>query len=295
MTAPWWAALPPASTVITCGPDRHRLRWKDGRLSAATHPDADGELVLAALGGEEAECLRLIRLWRQHEADLEVLAIGPRGAGDQLRLLRDERAALMRLTSPPRRRPQSGTGACVSASLDHSDGPRHSGTALAEAQYRSLRRVTDHPAHRRVELLQLLGLGLRFQLRLSATVAAAWSGRPVTASDQSRLTAALRGRLGPEVADWADVDPGQIQATIHDGPGWGTVARVGATLRVALPASWLASVWAAGLARPGEWLVVEVTEVCWPRAQVLALRRPGDDPEQLHLCYQGQRWSVPDD
>ncbi len=82
MTAPWWAAFGPAETRVTCEGHRHLIRWADGRLTAASHPDAEGELVMAALGGETARCLEIVQAWGAHADDLEVLAIGPRSAAD---------------------------------------------------------------------------------------------------------------------------------------------------------------------------------------------------------------------
>ena len=85
MTAPWWAAFGPAETQVTCEGHRHLIRWADGRLTAASHPDAEGELVMAALGGETARCLEIVQAWGAHDDDLEVLAIGPRSAADVVR------------------------------------------------------------------------------------------------------------------------------------------------------------------------------------------------------------------
>ncbi|MGH3395835.1 MAG: hypothetical protein ACRDPO_14225, partial [Streptosporangiaceae bacterium] len=82
MTGPWWAAFGPAETQVTCEGHRHLIRWADGRLTAASHPDAEGELVMAALGGETARCLEIVQAWGAHDDDLEVLAIGPRWAAD---------------------------------------------------------------------------------------------------------------------------------------------------------------------------------------------------------------------
>ena len=84
MSAAWWAAFSPAETQISCGDSRHRLRWSDGTLQAIDHPDAEGELVLAALGGEASPCLDLVMAWGRHGDDLTVLAAGPRSADDRL-------------------------------------------------------------------------------------------------------------------------------------------------------------------------------------------------------------------
>jgi hypothetical protein len=52
-------------------------------------------------------------------------------------------------------------------------------------------------------------------------------------------------------------------------------------VRVSLPVSWLASVWACGLAVVDGHLVVAVEEPGWPRARVLALAEPSADPVSL--------------
>ena len=81
---PWWALLPPAQAEVSCDEQTHRLLWAEGRLTAADHPDAEGELVLAALGGDRSECVDLVGWWAARRDDLEVLAVGPRSAADEL-------------------------------------------------------------------------------------------------------------------------------------------------------------------------------------------------------------------
>ena len=82
MSAPWWAAFGPAEAPLSCGDAKHRLRWADGKLEALDHADAEGELVLAALGGDTSPCLDLARAWGGHSDDLTVLAVGPRSHTD---------------------------------------------------------------------------------------------------------------------------------------------------------------------------------------------------------------------
>jgi len=80
----WWSALGPAETKLRCGDAEHRLRWADGTLQAVDHPDAEGELVLAALGGDTSPCLDMVAAWGKHSDDLTVLSVGPRSAADAL-------------------------------------------------------------------------------------------------------------------------------------------------------------------------------------------------------------------
>jgi hypothetical protein len=161
-----------------------------------------------------------------------------------------------------------------------------------------MRRVTgqDSPGRaRREELLSLLALGPAFQVRLSATVAAAWSaggsrggGRPAA---RPALIAALTGRLAPAAGPWLGVDPGNVRADLHEGPGWGSVTRDGSTLRAALPLGWLASVWAPGFPVIGGHLVVGVLDVTWPRARVLGLPQPAAEPIVLSIRHDGEHWT----
>jgi hypothetical protein len=79
---PWCAAFGPAEAPLRCGDAEHRLRWADGMLHAVDHPDAEGELVLAALGSETTPCLDMVMAWGKHSDDLTVLAVGPRSHTD---------------------------------------------------------------------------------------------------------------------------------------------------------------------------------------------------------------------
>jgi len=84
MTAPWWATFGPAEATWRCGGLQHRLRWEAGRLTAPDHPEAEAELVLGTLGGDQPECIRLLRAWGEHSDDLDVLMLGPRSPTDTL-------------------------------------------------------------------------------------------------------------------------------------------------------------------------------------------------------------------
>ena len=146
-------------------------------------------------------------------------------------------------------------------------------------------------SERRTELFSLLALGPEFQLRLSATVAAAWAdgGGRAAGRDAGRpaLVAALAGRLAPAAQAWLGVDPGRVDVSLHEGEGWGRLALSGTGrdrgLSAALPVGWLASVWAAGLAVTGGHLIVAVTAAAWPEATVLGVPEPGADPVILKV------------
>jgi hypothetical protein len=133
---------------------------------------------------------------------------------------------------------------------------------------------------------------------LSAAVAAAWSDR--AGPDRERagpaLTAALTGRLAPVTEDWLGLDPGQVDAVPYDGDGWGELAITGTgpqrRLTAALPPDWLARVWAPGLAVIDGHLVVAAPDADWPRAEVLALPRPGADPVTFRVATTGGHWTA---
>jgi hypothetical protein len=324
MTAPWWAAFGAARAEVSCGGGTHALRWADGTLTAADHPDAEGELVLAALGGDSTPCLDLVRAWGRHSDDLSVLAIGPRSAADQLTItteMLDELGLqvgggpgavgighIIARSSGTRRSTgfRSGGGFAIARSA-----PMRARTTSAQhmvarrAAVSRLMRMQHFPQAQDGEdggtgLLQLLALGEPFQRRLSGAVAHAWSANGEHPDRASRapaaLTAALTGRLAPAAAEWLDVDAANVEARIHDGTGWGelelTQSGGARQLRARLPVSWLATVWAPGIAVVGGYLVVHVLDAAWPTARVLALRSPGAKPTELSIRADTGHWSV---
>ena len=266
MNAPWWAAFPPVTVTVSCA-RKHRLRWQDGKLAALDHPDAESELVLAALGGEHPECVRLLMAWNAHSADLDVLAFGPRSAADTITV------------------PAQSPGHHSSLMMYGPRGVTVSVGGFAHGNW-------AHPIRRadsaRFELLELLGLGPGVAFRLMATAAANATGNRA----RPRLTAALAGRLAPAARTWLGTDPDRVDVRIYDGDGWGELELTGSgELRAALPTQWLASVWAPGLAVIDHRLVVGVTTVTWPTAEVLAVSRPGTDPVPLRAVCKNGKWS----
>lgn len=343
---PWWAALPPASVRVPCGSGTHQLRWARGALAAADHPDAEAELVLAALGGDRAECISLTEAWGGRSDDLEVLAVGPRSAADELTITSDEIDQLrpagrglagFRGRGPMRVAGRSGLVAAApgwpgSGPAAHAwrlvrgryiglrAGPARGYVSYGVAGSRSFRAVgsagatmrshsvlsygpgneTDRARARQAELLSLLTLSPALALRLTGTVAAAWADGGRRAGDRAAgrpaLIAALAGRLAPAAQSWLGMDPGQVEVTLHEDAGWGQLAMTGSgsdrKLRAALPAGWLASVWAAGLAVTGGHLIVAVQEAAWPGATVLGVPEPGAEPVILKVHAACGRWAV---
>jgi hypothetical protein len=328
---PWWAALGPVQATVTCGADQHTVRWSDGALTAADHPDADGELVFGALGGDLPRCLELVRAWGEHDDDLEVLTLAPRSPADVLTVtaadadeLRTSRGGRMSLLSyggssaraalthrqlryrfRPAVRRTAAFRAFSAANVLRRRRPAFAGSGahptrrLIQAGSRPMVATTDRRLIRYADLLALLALGTPFQLRLAATVAAAWSA-PRLGRDQAAagpaLAAALTGRLAPAAAAWLDLEPDAVEASVADGDGWGELRldRDGRRLTAALPAGWLASVWAAGLTVVDRRLVVAVTDATWPAAEVLAVDLPGRAPEPMRVRWTDDRWSVTD-
>jgi len=317
-SAPWWALLPPAQASVSCGGHTHRVRWSEGRLSALDHPDAEGERVLAALGGDRSECLDLVESWGALGDDLEVLAAGPRSAADKL-TLDPAGIALLRdggVGRPPVHRSALGyaplrVGGALPRLLRSQFMP-HQGRPARTGRFRSGARTShtirafprqaagkpERDADRRAGLLAALALGAEFQFRLSATVAAAWSDGGSRAGDAAArrpaLVAALSGRVAPAAAAWLGIGPDLVDVVPHEGAGWGRLEPSGtgsdSRLGVSLPVGWLASVWAAGLAVTDRHLIVAVTGAAWPDATVLGVPEPGADPVTLNVRNVDGSW-----
>lgn len=285
---PWYSCLPGCAARVPCGARWHTVRWEAGALRLPEHPDAEGELVLAALGGEKAGCVELAEAWGRHTADLSVLAIGPRGPADEIAVSWDDVAKAGRMTLP---------GGPV---IHGTGGPRPGRLAsqprlppgMLGAGLRQSREQAEQAMRRTTDMLSLLALGHGFQVRLIGQVAAAYADRlddqgEGGVSVRPALVAAIAGRLAPVAEKWLGIDPDQVVVSLHAGPGWGSAELTGRgegrRLRVSLPAGWLASVWACGLALAGRRLVVAVKQPGWPHARVLGLRAPGAEPEPLDI------------
>jgi hypothetical protein len=295
----------------------HPVRWQDGVLGLPAHPDAEGELVLAALGGEKAGCIELAEAWGRRADDLEVLAIGPRSAADVIIVSWEDvegvrsgksggphRVQHFARRPAPGPRPRGGPAGTMSppfpgamggrggvARVGLSAGGPPGGPSQTAPMIRHMQEEIERLRSRHLDLLSLLALGPAFQMSLSGTVAAAWSDGGARAADRSAhrpaLEAALTGRLAPAAAVWLGIDPDQVDARLHDGPGWGSLELTGSgtgrQLRASLPLGWLASVWACGLALAGGHLVVAVQHAAWPETTVAAVPEPGSAPVMLSV------------
>jgi hypothetical protein len=284
----WFSSLPGCVTQVPCGQGMHTVRWEAGSLRLPTHSDPEAELVLAALGGGKARCIELAEAWGRHTADLSVLAIGPRGPADEITVTWDDVAAATAQAGHRVARPVAGPhpGARFRSGAMRPVGLPPSVPAAVAARQRQVEDEMERARQRRTDLLSLLALGYRFQVRLIGQVAAAHADRH-DERVRPALVAAIAGRLAPVAEDWLGIDPDQVVVSLHQGPGWGSAELTGRgaerRLRVALPAGWLASVWACGLALVSRHLVVAAQQPGWPDARVLGLRAPGAEPEPLDV------------
>jgi hypothetical protein len=204
---PWYSCLPSCETLVPCGQGRHVVRWTAGQLRLPEHPDAEAELVLAALGGEKAGCVRLAEAWGRHTRDLSVLAIGPRGPADEISVSWEdvEEAAqagsrsgsAMFRPGPALRRPVRQLAVPPAAAASQSARQRQADEEMERAR------------ERRNDMLSLLALGYGFQIRLAGQVAAAHAGGPeVGATDADGPETGDPGTGGPGVGDPGAGDPG---------------------------------------------------------------------------------------
>jgi hypothetical protein len=287
----WFACLPSCEARVPCGQGTHAVRWEAGSLRLPEHPDAEAELVLAALGGEKARCVEVAQAWARHADDLSVLAIGPRGPADEITTGWDDVAALQPGAAGGFVFTGSAVGRPVSA---RPAGLHPSVPAAVQSRRRRVQDELEQVRRRRTDMLSLLALGYGFQVRLAGHVAVAHAdaaGGVAEGRARPALVAAMAGRLGPVAEQWLGIDPDQVVVSLHAGPGWGSVELTGRgeqrRLLVALPARWLARVWAAGLALVDRHLVVAVERPGWPDARVLGLHAPGAEPEPLDVHDDG--------
>jgi hypothetical protein len=244
-----------------------------------SHPDAEAELVLAALGGEKAGCVKVAEAWHRHNEDLSMLMIGPRHCDDQITVTWDSVHTIEAASGQP-----GLAGVAVASSFPSSARlrPGRGPQALRQA----IQAEMDRTRQRKTDILSLLALGPAFGFRLAGHVAAAHADQPAEA-DRPALSAAVYGRTALIAEEWIGIDPDQVEGELADDETWGAVELTGKgadrRLRIALPANWLASVWACGLALVARHLVIAVTRPGWPDAQVLAWRAPGTEPVPLDV------------
>jgi hypothetical protein len=295
---PWWQALPALETWVPCGDGSHPVRWADGTLSLPAHPDPEAEAVLAALGGDQAPCLEVAQAWHRHSSDLDWFMAGPRDPDDEIDVSWDYVQEFR--TAPPAgwmigpgRGGRVGSRPMIRAGVPSGFPRRVAGGWAGPTSPAGAGGGGPDPERlraTRLELLILLALGPAFQLALSGTIAARWAADGPRAAETSArwpvLEPALAGRLAPAAASWLGLDPDGVDASLLERSpeltGWGalelTGTGAGRRLHATLPVSWLATVWAPGLAVVAGHLVVAVEQAAWPDATVLAVPGPGAPP-----------------
>ena len=323
MTAPWWAASGPAEVTWRCGDQQHRLRWQAGRLTAVDHPEAEGELVLGALGGDQPDCIRLLRAWGDHCDDLDVLMLGPRSAADALTADSCD-AERLRMALPGRagHAPLSGLARggvipgmpvtwgslwsrtlrsfAVNARGTASYGPGPAGGARVARLHAThgVAFLSRGPGRARA-LLPGMGQDLDRELARRAELLELLALGPAF---QFRLCATV-------AAAWSERDPGTARPALTAALAGRLAQAVAAWLhvspdevRVSLAEGpdglrpvadrwragigWVAAVWGAGLAVIDGHLVLDVTHGEFPDADVLALEAPDGEPATLAVRCQ---------
>lgn len=257
-------------TRVPCGEGRHTIRWAAGDLELVDHPDAEAEQVLAALGGGTPECIRIAESWHRRSQDIELLMVLPRSDDDQVTVSWDDVAA----TRSPRR---------TSVAMSGPPGrPIPAGlSASAPAYIRQMQSAVQEAHARQVDILTVLALGHEFQKRLVGTIVASVGDaqpgvRQPPGEAPPALAAALAGRAAPALARWLDLHPDDVTVAVHRGDDWGSMFASDDAVWVALPVSWVSSVWARGPEMVDGRFVVGVSS-----AGVLAVGAPGEKPVEI--------------
>jgi hypothetical protein len=319
MTAPWWAAFGPAEATWRCGDQQHRLRWEAGRLTAVDHPEAEGELVLGTLGGDQPDCIRLLRAWGGHRDDLDVLMLGPRSAADTLTV--DSRdAEHLRMALPGRTGyaplPGLAPGGVISGmpptwgSLWFRTLRSFAVNARGTATYgpgpaaMAARVARLHTTHASAFLSPVPGRARAFARGMGQDVDRELARR-AELLELLALGPAFQFRLCATVAAaWSEQDSRMARPALTAALAGRLAPAVAAWLhirpdevRVSLAQGpggllcdgdrwragirWVAAVWGAGLAVIDGHLVADVTRAEFPNADVLALEAPGGEPTAL--------------
>lgn len=59
----WCHHVPPATAIVPCSGEQHRVSWRRGKLKIEDH-DLAAERTMLAFGGETPACLQVVTLWR---------------------------------------------------------------------------------------------------------------------------------------------------------------------------------------------------------------------------------------
>lgn len=297
----WWTAVEPTTVEVTCGDERHRISWRRGKLVLEDH-DLGAEESFAALGGEPALCLEVLRAWRTAVDDREVLWFWdtPRaGDPDMAKMLASIRSQQQQILAGHRAMVASPTG-------------RRAVPAAAIPREILDRMRTQMAVENRRSLLSALPEELRMRLGLSAIVRAQrrQGDRFWFASRSGDIQTALTARVAPAIEasmrTWRGRLAGHHLVTVESwiaAPGevanvCGLMDDAGGWAAASMPIRWLVDVWARGIAVVDGCFVLEVvgdhggqlgvTAVRWERRSPTG-STPVAEPAVVHRVDGGWR------
>lgn len=297
----WWTAVDPTTVEVTCGDQRHRISWRRGKLVLDDH-DLAAEESFAALGGEPALCLEVLRAWRSAVDDREVLWFWdtPRiGDPDMAKMLASVRAQQQHLLAGHRAMVASPTGRrAVPAGAIPKEILDRMRTQLAAEQRRSLLSALPEDLRMRLGLAAIVRAerrqGDRFWFSSRAPdIQTALTARVAPAIETSMR--AWRGRLAGHhlvtVESWiaAPGEEATVCGLMDDAGGWAAAS---------MPIRWLVDVWARGIAVVDGCFVLEVASDTGDHLGVTATRwerrlptgsTPVVEPAVLHRIDGGWR------
>ncbi|HUP86268.1 MAG TPA: hypothetical protein VM143_11425 [Acidimicrobiales bacterium] len=233
------------------GAEHHRLAWRVGRLHLVDHPDPEADLALSALGGERCPCLDVLDGWTTSQSSDRMLVVGARRL-DEVLTAPDEAIAALAADLARWR-------GAVTMLRDDAQAARDTRTVEV---LDGVVRHEERAAQDRLGALRLLAIDPRLQLRLqasvSSTIAAGGLSTALAVANAARARPSLRAL------------------------GWRLAT---AELDELLPATWIASVWARGIADavPGH-LVVDVTDVTPVGELVVVAAGPGKAQVEMRVA-----------
>ena len=277
MTTPPMSGYPPAVARVTCGDDRHAIRWDAGELLASDHGDPEGERALAVLGGTSYACVEVLDTWARRRDDPRLLSALTRGFADPVAPGPD---------SPGMRLRQRGPGNSLAGLRFATAGRRGVGWAssapsvmLGRTQSAFLG-AADQAGSFEEDLARLAGLGRNLAVRLVATVTSRLleritAGDPEGALVRPALEASLFGRASNAIRTWSG-DPSLDVAVdvVNLGEEEISSAGDGNAMRLALPLEWVSEVWGRDLAVIGGRFALALIEAAEGRT---TLRTVGSD------------------
>lgn len=78
----WYDAIPPATALVDCGGQHHRVTWRWGKLVLEDH-DLTAERTMLAFGGEMCPCMRVLEMWvEQFRMPVELAEHMPKWLGE---------------------------------------------------------------------------------------------------------------------------------------------------------------------------------------------------------------------